>query len=165
VVAQITGSGSKSKTLLSDELELEQLIRDLFESQKLAVLGTQNQGQPYANLIAFAASEDLKSLYFVTGRATRKYANIEADARVTVLIDNRSNQDADFIQAAAVTATGRAQEVVDSHRDEVLAIYLAKHPMLEEFVRSPSCALLRVEVQTYYLVRRFQNVMELHVKQ
>ena len=161
---QITGSGSRTETLLSEESELELLIRELFESQKLAVLGTQNEGQPYANLIAFAASHDLKSLYFVTARATRKYANIEADARVTVLIDNRSNQDADFSQAAAVTATGIAKEVMDSKRDEVLAIYLAKQPMLKDFVESPSCALLQIEVETYYLVRRFQNVMELHVK-
>jgi nitroimidazol reductase NimA-like FMN-containing flavoprotein (pyridoxamine 5'-phosphate oxidase superfamily) len=163
-VAQITNSGSRRVTLLSKESELENLIRELFESQKLAVLGTQNEGQPYANLIAFAASEDLKSLYLVTARATRKYANIAADARVTVLIDNRSNQDADFSQAAAVTATGTAKEVVGSKRDEVLAIYLAKHPMLKDFVESPSCALLRVKVETYYSVRRFQNVMELHVK-
>jgi nitroimidazol reductase NimA-like FMN-containing flavoprotein (pyridoxamine 5'-phosphate oxidase superfamily) len=163
-VEQITGSGSRRETLLSEEAELEDLIRELFESQKLAVLGTQNQGQPYANLVAFAPSDDLKSLYFVTARATRKYANIEADARVTVLIDNRSNQDSDFSQAAAVTATGSAQEVVDAKRDEVLAVYLAKHPMLEDFVQSPSCALLQIRVETYYLVRRFQNVMELHVR-
>ena len=163
-MTQITGSGSRTETLLSEESELELLIRELFESQKLAVLGTQNEGQPYANLVAFAPSHDLKSLYFVTARATRKYANIEADARVTVLIDNRSNQDADFSQAAAVTATGSAKEVVDSKRDAVLATYLAKHPMLRDFVHSPSCALLKVQVETYYLVRRFQNVMELHVK-
>ena len=161
---QITGSGSRRESILSEEAELEDLIRELFESQKLAVLGTQNQGQPYANLVAFAPSDDLKSLYFVTARATRKYANIEADARVTVLIDNRSNQDSDFSQAAAVTATGTAQEVVDSERDEVLTIYLAKHPMLKDFVQSPSCALLQIRVETYYLVRRFQNVMELHIK-
>ena len=163
-MAEINGSGSRRKTLLSEEVELENFIRELFESQKLAVLGTQNEGQPYANLIAFAPSHDLKSLYFVTARATRKYANIEADARVTVLIDNRSNQDSDFSQAAAVTATGTAQEVVNSERDEVLDIYLAKQPMLKDFVQSPSCALLQINVETYYLVRRFQNVMELHVK-
>jgi nitroimidazol reductase NimA-like FMN-containing flavoprotein (pyridoxamine 5'-phosphate oxidase superfamily) len=164
MVGDISGSGFKRKSLLSEEAELEHLLRNMFASQNLAVLGTQKESQPYANLIAFAASDDLKSLYFATARATRKYANIEADPRVTVLIDNRSNQDSDFSQAAAVTATGRAKEVVDSKRDEVLAIYLAKHPMLEEFVRSPTCVLLEVEVQTYYLVRRFQNVMELHVK-
>ena len=163
-MAQITGSGSKRETFLSEESELEQIIRGLFESQKLAVLGTQNKGKPYANLIAFAASHDLKSLYFVTARATRKYANIEADARVTVLIDNRSNEESDFSQAAAVTATGTAKEVVDSKLKEVLAIYLTKHPMLKDFVQSPSCSLLQVKVETYYLVRRFQNVMELHVK-
>ena len=162
-MAQINVSGSKKKTLLSEESELELLIRELFDSQKLGVLGTQNKGQPYANLIAFAASDDLKSLYFVTARATRKYANIEADARVTLLIDNRSNEDADFSQAAAVTATGTAEEVVDSGRDEVLTIYLAKHPMLKDFVESPSCALLQIRIETHYLVRRFQNVMELHV--
>lgn len=161
---QITGSGSRRETLLSEESELENLIRELFESQKLAVLATQNEGQPYANLVAFVASYDLKSLYFATARATRKYANIEADARVTVLIDNRSNQDSDFSQAAAVTATGTAQEVMASKQDEVLTIYLAKHPMLKDFVQSPSCALLQIRVETYYLVRRFQNVMELHVK-
>mgnify|MGYP001556072461 FL=1 len=161
---QITGSGSRKESLLSEEAELEHLIRELIESQKLAVLGTQNEGQPYANLVAFAPSDDLKSLYFVTARATRKYANIEADARVTVLIDNRSNEDADFSQAAAVTATGTAKEVVDAERDAVLTIYLAKHPMLKDFVQSPSCALLQIRVETYYLVRRFQNVMELHIK-
>jgi len=163
-VEQITGSGSRREALLSEESELEHLIRELFESQNLAVLATQNEGQPYANLVAFAASDDLKSLYFVTARATRKYANIEADARVTVLIDTRSNQDSDFSQAAAVTATGTAKEVMASKRDEVLAIYLAKHSMLRDFVESPSCVILQVQVETYYLVRRFQNVMELHVK-
>jgi hypothetical protein len=44
-VAQINGSGSRKKALLREESELEQLIRELFESQKLAVLGTQNKGQ------------------------------------------------------------------------------------------------------------------------
>jgi len=163
-VDQLNDSGTRTVSVLKEELELEQVIRELFSSQRLAVLGTQRGGQPYANLVAFAASDDLKSIFFATARATRKYANIEADARVTVLIDNRSNQDSDFSQAAAVTATGTAKEVIASKRDEVLTIYLDKQPMLKDFVQSPSCALLQINVETYYLVRRFQNVMELHVK-
>lgn len=161
---QLNDSEIRTVSVLKEELELEEVIRELFSSQRLAVLGTQSGGQPYANLVAFIASDDLKSIFFATARATRKYANIEADARVTVLIDNRSNQDSDFSQAAAVTATGTAQEVMGSERDAVLTIYLAKHPMLKDFVQSPSCALLQIRVEIYYLVRRFQNVMELHVK-
>jgi nitroimidazol reductase NimA-like FMN-containing flavoprotein (pyridoxamine 5'-phosphate oxidase superfamily) len=162
-VEQLNGSSTRRTSVLEEKSELERVIRELFSSQRLAVLGTQSGGQPYANLVAFIASDDLKSIFFATARATRKYANIEADARVTVLIDNRSNQDSDFSQAAAVTATGTASEVVDSERDAILTIYLAKHPILKDFVQSPSCALLRIKVETYYLVRRFQNVMELHV--
>ena len=157
-------SGTQTVSRLSDEEDLKALIRELFSSQRLAVLGTQCEGQPYANLVAFVASDDLKCIFFATARATRKFANISADSRVTMLIDNRSNRDSDFSQAAAVTATGRAEEVAEPEREEVLANYSAKHPMLEEFVRSPSCAILRIQVESYYLVRRFQNVMELHVK-
>lgn len=157
-------SGTRTVSTLGDEAELKALIRELFSSQSLAVLGTQSEGQPYANLVAFVASDDLKCIFFATARATRKYANISADSRVTMLIDNRSNRDSDFSQAAAVTATGRAEEVAAAEREEALAKYSAKHPMLEEFVRSPSCTILRIQVETYYLVRRFQNVMELHVK-
>jgi nitroimidazol reductase NimA-like FMN-containing flavoprotein (pyridoxamine 5'-phosphate oxidase superfamily) len=163
-VDKLNGSGTRTVSALKEELKHEEVIRDLFGSQRLAVLGTQSEGQPYANLVAFVSSDDLKSIFFATARATRKYANIEADSRVTVLIDNRSNQETDFSKAAAVTATGRAQEISESERELITASYLAKHPILEEFVRSPNCAILKVQVETYFLVSRFQNVTELHVK-
>jgi hypothetical protein len=35
---------------------------------------------------------------------------------------------------------------------------------LKEFVSSPTCALLKMDVETYYVVSRFQNVLELHIK-
>ena len=53
-------------------------LRGLFESQKLAVLSTQSDGQPYASLVAFWAPDDLKSIYFATPNTTRKFANLAA---------------------------------------------------------------------------------------
>jgi len=44
-----------------------------------------------------------------------------------------------------------------------LPLYLEKHPYLKDFVNSPSCAFLKLTVKTYYLVRRFQNVVEIHM--
>ncbi len=81
-----------------------------------------------------------------------------------MLVDNRSNQDSDFHRAIAVTALGTAEEVKESERDRFLRLYLAKHPYLEEFVNSPNCALLKVSVDRYHMVSRFQNVMELHMR-
>ena len=55
---QLNGSGTRTVSVLKEELELEEVIRELFSSQRLAVLGTQRGGQPYANLVAFAASDE-----------------------------------------------------------------------------------------------------------
>jgi len=142
---------------------LNRLLRDLFSSQPLAVLATQCNGQPYGNLVAFAATEDLKVLLFATARGTRKFANITMDPRVAMVMDSRTNQKADFQRAVAVTATGIAEEVASTERDHLIKLYLLKHPHLKKFVKSPNSTLLRVKVDTYYVVKRFQNVIVLPI--
>jgi nitroimidazol reductase NimA-like FMN-containing flavoprotein (pyridoxamine 5'-phosphate oxidase superfamily) len=149
---------------LKDLVTVKKHLKELFTSQQLAVLATQNEEQPYTSLVAFASSEDLKQLFFATTRATRKFANLSANSRVSMLVDNRSNKTSDFRKAMAVGALGTAEEIDDYEEDKILEIYLAKHPHLKEFVRSPSCALLRIRVERYYLVSRFQNVTEVHIK-
>ena len=148
---------------MHDTPETLAVIGSLLESQKLAVLSTQNHGQPYCNLVAIAGSADLKYLLFATTRATRKYANLMADSRVAVLVDNRRNDAADFAEAAALTALGKAWELQGAERQQFLTIYLQKHPYLEEFVTSPNCALLRIRVEKYIVVTRFQEVREIKI--
>ena len=143
--------------------QLKQTLNRLLSTQKLAVLSTFGNEQPYASLIAFAATDDLKHIIFATTRATRKYANLSSESKVALLIDNRTNREEDFSHAAAATALGRAEEVREPQRKSFLEIYIRKHPHLEEFVSSPSCALLTVRVDKYYVVSRFQNVQELHM--
>lgn len=143
--------------------DIQKLLRELFASQNLAVLATHSQQQPYASLVAFVASEDLRHIYFVTPKTTRKFANLMADGRVAVLINNSTNQSADFHQAIAVTAVGDAEEITGPERERQLTDYLAKHPYLEEFAKSPTCALVRVTARSYYLVRNFQQVLEYHL--
>jgi len=139
-------------------------LGELFRSQNLAALSTHHAGQPYASLVAFYAGDDLKHIYFVTARTTRKFANLSADNRVAVMINSSTNQVSDFHQAISVTAVGMAEEVAGADKEPILGQYLAKHPYLEDFVRSPTCALVRVSVDSYYMVKNFQNVMELHLE-
>jgi len=139
-------------------------LGELFRSQNLAALSTHHAGQPYASLVAFYAADDLKHIYFVTPKTTRKFANLTADNRVAVMVNSSSNQASDFHQAISVTAVGRAKEVAGADKERILGQYLAKHPHLEDFVRSPTCALVQVVVGSYYMVKNFQNVMELHLE-
>lgn len=142
------------------DVDVMEKIRGLFVSQQLAVLATSQRGQPYTSLVAFVFSDDLRQLFFATTRATRKFANLQAEPRVSLLVDNRSHRSDDFREAIAVTALGRAQEVGSSERAGWLELYLKRHAGLQEFVTAPTCALFQVEVTRYSLVSRFQNVVE-----
>ena len=138
-------------------------LRELLSSQLFCVLATQDRGQPYGNLVAFVATDDLSGLVFATSRNTRKYSNIVTDPRVAMLGDSRSNQGSDIGNAVAATALGTVEEVQGDDRERLVALYLAKHPHLEEFVSSPDCAVLTVKIDRYYLVSEFQKVTELAV--
>ena len=148
-----------------NESEHDNQIRALVENQRFAVLATrQDNGAPYANLVAFSVDRDLKQLVFCTLRSTRKFANLEAEGRIALLIDNRSNDETDLQRAAAVTVLGSCTEAHGQEREELSQCFLARHPALADFVRSAGCAVMKVEVRSHYLVTQFQNAIELHVQ-
>ena len=150
--------------MAEDEMQLKKLLKELFRSQLFAALATQQLTRPYNNLIAFVATDDLKSILFATRRQTNKYANLLSNNSVSVLIDNRTNRDSDFRSAVAVTATGTAEEVKEDQKEGLLQLYLVKHHNLEKFVHSPDSALFRIRVKRYYIVRNFQEVMDLKIE-
>jgi len=148
---------------MTESETITERLRQLFQAQQLGVLASQNGGQPHTSLVAFAATADLRHLVFATTRTTRKYAYLKADARVALLVDNRSHQDTDFHEAMAVTAYGRAVELSGAERDGYRELYVGKHPHLREFADAPSCALLAIAVRTYSVADRFQHVVEVPV--
>ncbi|MGD8548258.1 MAG: pyridoxamine 5'-phosphate oxidase family protein [Desulfobacterales bacterium] len=150
---------------MAQDQEIKDQIRELFTNQKLGVLSTHHSGQPYASLIAFVGNRDLKEICFVTSRTTRKFANLSADPRVAILINSSLNMESDFHDAVSVTALGNAKEIHGSEKDEILRLYLTKHPYLEAFATSPTCAVVGVTITTYVIVKNFQQVMELHIDQ
>ena len=138
---------------------LRELSR-LFAEQRFGTLATCGENGPYASLVGFAATDDLKAILFCTPRTTKKFANLLREPRVALLVDNSGNAEADVAEAMAATATGHSAEVPPSEREEALGLYLRKHPFLSDFARSPNCALMRMEVAAYHVVRRFQDVVE-----
>ena len=145
----------------SEALDLRGILEGLFKTQRLGVLATQQSGQPYCSLVGFAATDDLRYLLFSTARASQKYENLKENPRAAVLVDSRSNTDADFSKAIAVTAVGKAEEISKGEHGDLLSRYLSAHPFLEEFARSTDCALFRIKVTRYVVVSRFQDVVEL----
>ena len=151
---------------MTDWKQLRIDITELLLSQKLAVLATKTpEGLPYASLIAFAATEDLQKIVLATPKATRKFTNVKHNPGVALLVDDRSNRANDFHDAKALTVLGAVDEIdMNTPPKDLTLLYLNKHPYLESFLQSPSTAFISISVWKYSLVRRFQEVMELHIK-
>lgn len=146
---------------MNNPADLPAILKELCHSQPLAVLATAAGSAPYANLVAVAFSRDLRRLFFATSRATRKWQNLSRNPQVSLLLDNRSNQEADFTNAAAATILGTAREMTGMDRTEGQRLYLARHPHLAEFSAAPGCALFEVSITQFYLVTHFQEVLQI----
>ena len=143
-----------------NEIDIRPTLRALLQSQRFAVLATDDHGQPFASLMAFAATEDLRHLVVLTERTTHKYANLRFNPRVALLIDDRENKGSDTEDSVVVTAIGEAQELDRDAGAALLGLFLSRHPYLAAFADSPSCAIVRVTVSSYQLVSRFQQIVE-----
>ena len=142
---------------------LEQ-ITTLFDSQMLAVLSTQSRNQPYASLVAFAASDNLEHIFFLTPNTTRKYENLITNPKVAILVNNSVNQADDIYNAVSVTGIGTATLVEASDKIQLSKLYLKKHPHLKGFSKAPTTAFICVVMTRYFMVNQFQNVVEIKVK-
>ena len=149
---------------MSNTEEIKTEIKQLCDSQSLAVLSTCYEDQPYGSLVGFVASNCLKEIIFATLDNTNKYENISKNAKVALLVDNRNNKAEDFEQAASVTAIGKA-EIIEPDQKELHAEFLLeKLPELKEFVEMEHCVLVAVAVEKYVLVNGIHNVKCVEMK-
>jgi len=132
-------------------------LHELFTNQRLAVLATLSNNEPYTSLVAFSATEDLSYLIFATLRQTRKYENILQNAKISMLIDNRENLSTDVKNAMAVTVVGIASEIKEKQQ-YFLDIHFRKHPYLREFLKNENCVLVGLSIEKIIIVTDFQQI-------
>lgn len=136
--------------MTNDNSDLLELIKKVITDQYFAVLASVGQGQPYTNLVAFVAAEDLKSVFFTTNRNTKKYENVKFEKRISLLIDNRQNRPADLKEAVAITVIGSAVEEPDPD-SRLHKIFLMRHRSLKQFLSNADTALITVRVSEYII--------------
>jgi general stress protein 26 len=150
---------------MKDIHELKTNLAALFAEQYFAVLATRTGDRIHTTLVAFAATDDLKTLFVCTPRATRKYSNLKQNPSVSLLVHNSSNMATDIRQAMAVTVSGNAAEVPEKRLEDARRVYLTKQPHMATFARSPNTAIIEVTVQCYDVVAHFQDVTILEIQE
>jgi len=138
---------------MNDDSKLRRCV-ELLTGNNLLVLATTGPEGPHTSLMAYVASEDGREVYLATARDSRKWANIQFDSRVSLLIDDRAGtlpQDRRTI--SALTVTGVHVPLDDGPEAEGLrARLLSRHPGLAVFLNRPDGQLIRVRVQSYLLL-------------
>lgn len=127
------------------------ILAGLLESQITGVLATENEHQPYANLVAFSFSDDLRRIFFATPRNTSKYHNLVENPLVSIIIDSRRNDPYDFSGSIAITALGHSRELDGDVKIEKLRNHSERLPGLSDFLKVSSIALFEIEVHRYII--------------
>jgi nitroimidazol reductase NimA-like FMN-containing flavoprotein (pyridoxamine 5'-phosphate oxidase superfamily) len=144
--------------MAQDPGDIEGTIRRVLERNRFAVLATQRDGQPHASLMAFTPLEGLRFLAFATYRQTVKYASIQQDRRVAILVEDRDRDVRHAGGRLVLTALGEAIETPLEERQAHLATHAARHPDLQRFLSSPECEFIRVAVNAYQVVGGVDDV-------
>jgi len=144
------------------EAELEKEINRILAACRLAALSTCDGKSPHASLVGFVHHPESASIIFATPSSGKKYGNLKKLPNAALLISETAGTDNNFFGSAALTAAGECEEI--GNKEEVIPCYIKKFPGLEAFARDSKTAFFRLKVRSFYLVRNFQEVSELHVR-
>jgi nitroimidazol reductase NimA-like FMN-containing flavoprotein (pyridoxamine 5'-phosphate oxidase superfamily) len=111
---------------------MEQKAVDILAQHRLMAIATlRPDGWPQATMVSYA-NEGLL-LYFIVSRASQKYANIERDSRVSIVV-GRDVEDPAQIKALSIAAN--ASEVRDpKQRERAVDLILERHQALAKLGR------------------------------
>lgn len=109
----------------------DKAIDILNENRLMAIATLRADGWPQATMVSYA-NEDIL-IYFVVSRQSQKFANVDRDDRVSIVIGQ------DFYDPASIRAlsiAARASEVWDpKQRERAVKLLLDRHPGLRRLER------------------------------
>jgi heme iron utilization protein len=132
----------------------KQLLRE-GRSGALATL-MPGSGDPYCSLVNVATAADGAPLLLISTLAVHT-KNILADARVSLMLDER--KEGDPLEGARVMLMGRAAAADDP---AVRRRYLARHPEAEIFASFGDFAFYKIELSGAHLVAGFGRIVDLN---
>ena len=130
-------------------------IRKLIQSQDICVLATSRNNTPHASLMGYVPSEDCSTFFLATYRNTTKFANLQANPEVSLLLDDRSaHPDRNRLETAALTVHGRAEILHNAKRRTAAADLLQRNlPHLHDFLAGEEIEFIAVTATDFLLLQ------------
>jgi len=127
---------------------IREKINKFISNKSICVLATVEGDRPYCSLMNYLADESSGGFYMVTLRNTRKFQNLLANPRASLLIDSRDS--AEFSSAQALTVEGVYEPVSDQEKIKWAKSKLcADNPLLEDFFNLPDTEVLCIRARSF----------------
>ncbi len=141
-----------------DQDKLYEVIYDIMTNQQFGVLATIENSLPRTSIVAFTATNNLKSLFFLTAQKSRKFKNIANNPTVTMLIDNRPDSSRDVQGTFAVSVIGNAKQVDLKSANATKELFSFCHPALVDYLDNGSYALISMTIDRYEVTSGIDQV-------
>ena len=140
------------------------LARSLLRRSRQGALATlmAGSGDPYCSLVNVASQAD-GSPFLLISRLALHTLNILADARVSLMLDERAPGDP--LEGARIMLAGRAEQAGGEDAAGLRARYLNAHPSAEAFVDFADFSFFRIRPAGAHLVAGFGRIVDLAPEQ
>jgi putative heme iron utilization protein len=145
-----------SNDAFNARLAAKKLLRE-GRSGALATLSA-GSGDPYCSLVNVATAVDGAPLFLLSTLA-RHTKNIMADARISLMLDER--KEGDPLEGARVMLMGTCAQCSKKPGSSVASAYLRRHPDAEMFANFGDFSYYRMEIARAHLVAGFGRIVDL----
>jgi heme iron utilization protein len=142
------------------DFDAAQLARLLLRRSRQGALATlmAGSGDPYCSLVNVASHPDGSPILLIS-RLALHTRNILADARVSLMLDERS--EGDPLEGSRIMLAGRAEQAGDDEAELLRRRYLNAHPSSEVFVNFKDFSFFRIRPSAAHLVAGFGRIVDL----
>ena len=142
-------------------------MREILRANDLAVLATCAENQPHCSLMAFVPNENCRTIYMLTQRNSRKFRNISANPRVSLMVDTRLDSPESRPAIKALTISGTCKPSPQSMQKQFKHLLLQNHPQLKTLSAQKDAVVLEITIASFLLLDGIDNAffMELSEQQ
>ncbi len=139
-------------------------VQSLLRRSRQGALATlmAGSGDPYCSLVNLASHPDGSPILLIS-RLALHTKNIMADARVSLMLDERAAGDP--LEGARIMLAGTAEQAGDSDEPVLRRRYLNAHPSAEAFVEFKDFSFFRIRPLGAHLVAGFGRIVDLKPEQ
>lgn len=148
----------------TSDFDPSRVTRSLLRRSRQGALATLavGSGDPYCALANVASHPDGSPILLIS-RLALHTRNILADARVSLMLDERSPGDP--LEGSRIMLGGIAQEASDSEKSLLRRRYLSVHPSAQVFVDFKDFSFFRIKPKSAHLVAGFGRINDLKPEQ